>query len=85
MRNVRLSATAAPAMTAPDAMPFEIALEARARAVEASLREVLDARLRPGEIARPERLLAAMRHGAMRKRTPDYRSGAHAPASAGAL
>ncbi len=52
-------------MTAPDAMPFEIALEARARAVEASLREVLDARLRPGEIARPERLLAAMRHGAL--------------------
>ena len=52
-------------MTAPDAMPFEIALEARARAVEASLREVLDARLRPGEIARPQRLLAAMRHGAL--------------------
>ena len=47
------------------ALPFEIALEMRARAVEAALRGLLDSRILPGEIARPERLLAAMRHGVL--------------------
>src|SRR5687768_4336738 len=48
----------------PD-LPFEIALEMRAHAVEAALRDLLDGRLLAGEIARPERLLAAMRHGVL--------------------
>ena len=46
-------------------LPFEIALETRAHAVEAALRALLDDRIRPGEIARPGRLLAAMRHGVL--------------------
>ena len=33
--------------------------------VERALAAILDARARPGEIARPERLMAAMRHGAL--------------------
>ena len=47
------------------ALPFEIALEMRAHVVEAALRGLLDSRILPGEIARPERLLAAMRHGVL--------------------
>jgi farnesyl diphosphate synthase len=46
-------------------LPFEVALEMRAQAVEAALRALLDSRILPGEIARPERLLAAMRHGVL--------------------
>ncbi len=46
-------------------LPFEIALEMRAHAVEAALRGLLDSPILPGEIARPERLLAAMRHGVL--------------------
>jgi farnesyl diphosphate synthase len=46
-------------------LPFEVALEMRAQAVEAMLRTLLDNRILPGEIARPERLLAAMRHGVL--------------------
>ncbi|TGV29900.1 polyprenyl synthetase family protein, partial [Mesorhizobium sp. M8A.F.Ca.ET.142.01.1.1] len=37
----------------------------RAAAVEAELRRILDARPLSGEIARPERLMAAMRHGVL--------------------
>jgi len=44
---------------------FEAALRSHARDVEALLRELLSSRPRPGEIARPERLLAAMRHGVL--------------------
>ncbi len=64
MRNVGVSATG-PRMTGKDAIPFEILLESRARAVEALLDDLLDGRLLSGEIARPERLLAAMRHGVL--------------------
>lgn len=46
-------------------MAFEAALSARADAVEALLRRLLDDRVRTGEIARPERLMAAMRHGVL--------------------
>lgn len=44
---------------------FEAILEMRARSVEDLLRLLLDERILPGEIARPERLLAAMRHGVL--------------------
>ncbi|WP_425349754.1 polyprenyl synthetase family protein [Manganibacter manganicus] len=44
---------------------FEAVLAARAAEVEAALRRILDDRTRSGEIARPERLMAAMRHGAL--------------------
>ena len=44
---------------------FEAALEMRARAVETLLRRLLDGRIQPGEIARPENLLSAMRHGVL--------------------
>jgi farnesyl diphosphate synthase len=52
-------------MDEPADLPFEIALETRAQAVEAALRGLLDGRILPGEIARPARLLAAMRHGVL--------------------
>lgn len=44
---------------------FADILNSRASEVEAILTALLDQRLRAGEIARPERLLAAMRHGAL--------------------
>ena len=44
---------------------FEIALAARAAEVEAMLDRLLTARAGPGEIARPDRLLQAMRHGVL--------------------
>jgi len=44
---------------------FETTLEIRARAVEAVLAQLLDTRLQAGEIARPARLLEAMRHGVL--------------------
>lgn len=44
---------------------FAHALAARALEVEETLDRLLDQRLRTGEIARPERLLAAMRHGVL--------------------
>lgn len=62
MRNARLSATA-PAMTGNPTISFEEALESRALAVETALARLLDSRLLDGEIARPTRLLEAMRHG----------------------
>ena len=48
-----------------DADTFEAILELRARSVENLLRRLLDDRIQSGEIARPERLLAAMRHGVL--------------------
>ncbi|MBB2973458.1 farnesyl diphosphate synthase [Mesorhizobium sp. RMAD-H1] len=44
---------------------FETALAMRARSVEAALEKLLDDRVRNGEIVRPERLMAAMRHGVL--------------------
>jgi farnesyl diphosphate synthase len=52
-------------MDLADAEAFEAVLEMRARAVEALLRRLLGNRIQPGEIARPETLLAAMRHGVL--------------------
>lgn len=52
-------------MTADSPVPFEIALESRANAVEAMLSQLLGGLLQPGEIARPDRLFQAMRHGAL--------------------
>jgi farnesyl diphosphate synthase len=44
---------------------FESVLETRAHAVEELLGRLLDERIEPGEIARPAKLLAAMRHGVL--------------------
>jgi len=44
---------------------FTETLKARATEVDATLARILDARPRTGEIARPEHLLAAMRHGVL--------------------
>jgi farnesyl diphosphate synthase len=52
-------------MTKDDQMTFEAVLGARAAALEAVLRRLLDGRALSGEIVRPERLMAAMRHGAL--------------------
>lgn len=49
----------------PDQAAFEAVLQLRAEQVEAMLRTVLAAQPLDGEIARPERLLAAMRHGVL--------------------
>ncbi|WP_246675486.1 polyprenyl synthetase family protein [Mesorhizobium sp. B2-3-4] len=46
-------------------MVFEMALIRRAAAVEVMLRRLLDDRPLSGEIARPDRLMAAMRHGVL--------------------
>ncbi|BCG92462.1 (2E,6E)-farnesyl diphosphate synthase [Mesorhizobium sp. 131-2-1] len=53
------------AMAKDDEIAFETALLARAAAIEALLRRLLDARTLSGEIARPNRLMAAMRHGVL--------------------
>lgn len=52
-------------MTFDSDIMFETALRMRAEAVETQLRHLLDERILPGEIARPEHLMAAMRHGAL--------------------
>jgi farnesyl diphosphate synthase len=52
-------------MAKDDHIAFETALSERAGAVEALLRRLLDARALPGEIDRPERLMAAMCHGVL--------------------
>ncbi|KQU92538.1 farnesyl-diphosphate synthase [Mesorhizobium sp. Root102] len=52
-------------MTNDDEMAFEMALIRRAAAVEVLLRRLLDDRALSGEIARPGRLMAAMRHGVL--------------------
>ncbi len=46
-------------------IPFEAALLVRAEQVEARLRTLLDIRPLSGEIVRPQRLVAAMRHGVL--------------------
>ena len=48
-----------------DATRFVAALEASAEAIEAQLARLLGEAPEPGEIARPTRLMAAMRHGAL--------------------
>src|SRR5882757_5382022 len=53
------------AMLKDDRTAFETALFVRAAAVEAQLRHILEARPLSDEIARPERLMAAMRHGVL--------------------
>ena len=50
-------------MTLTDAIPFETALEIRAHSVEQLLRRLLTSHTQPGELTRPEKLMAAMRHG----------------------
>ncbi|MDX8442726.1 polyprenyl synthetase family protein [Mesorhizobium australafricanum] len=52
-------------MSKDDQIAFESALFMRAAAVETQLRRILDARPLTSEIARPERLMAAMRHGVL--------------------
>ena len=52
-------------MSKDDQIAFESALFMRAAAVETELRRILDVRPLTGEIARPERLMAAMRHGVL--------------------
>jgi farnesyl diphosphate synthase len=52
-------------MDAETQIDFETRLVAHAAQVEDLLRALLDRRVRTGEIARPERLLAAMRHGVL--------------------
>ncbi|WP_457150453.1 polyprenyl synthetase family protein [Mesorhizobium sp. P5_C1] len=52
-------------MTNEDEMAFEMALIRRAAAVEVLLRRLLDDRALSGEITRPDRLMAAMRHGVL--------------------
>ncbi|ESW66148.1 polyprenyl synthetase family protein [Mesorhizobium sp. C277A] len=52
-------------MTKDEQLAFEAALLGRAAAIEAGLRLLLDGRTLAGEIARPERLMAAMRHGVL--------------------
>lgn len=46
-------------------LPFEALLAARADSVERCLKRLLDTRPRDGEIARPDELFAAMRHGVL--------------------
>ena len=50
-------------MTLTDAIPFETALEIRAHSVEQLLRRLLTSHTQAGELTRPEKLMAAMRHG----------------------
>ncbi|RVC83364.1 polyprenyl synthetase family protein [Mesorhizobium sp. M4A.F.Ca.ET.022.05.2.1] len=52
-------------MAKDEEIAFETALLTRAAAIEALLRRLLDLRALSGEIARPERLMAAMRHGVL--------------------
>lgn len=52
-------------MTKDEQMAFEAALLVRAAAIETELRLLLDGRTLAGEIARPGRLMAAMRHGVL--------------------
>ncbi len=52
-------------MNTPDTPTFDDRLAARAAQVEKLLRALLDTRPESGEISRPERLIAAMRHGVL--------------------
>lgn len=55
----------APLMTTELSAPFEHRLAMRAETVESVLRGLFDDRTRDGEIARPPRLMAAIRHGVL--------------------
>ncbi|WP_291829311.1 polyprenyl synthetase family protein [Bosea sp. (in: a-proteobacteria)] len=57
--------SSAPTRETPAADALAARLAWTADAIETLLDDLLDQRLREGEIARPERLLAAMRHGAL--------------------
>jgi farnesyl diphosphate synthase len=52
-------------MKANSDTPFELVLATRAAEVEALMARLLDGRQRAGEIARPPRLMRAIRHGAL--------------------
>jgi farnesyl diphosphate synthase len=65
LRNALVSATGRAMTTGDQQMLFEVVLSQRAAAIETMLRNVLDERVLSGEIARPARLLEAMRHGAL--------------------
>lgn len=52
-------------MAKDDQIPFEAALLARTGPIEALLRRLLEDRPLSGEIARPQRLMEAMRHGVL--------------------
>ncbi|WP_269931451.1 polyprenyl synthetase family protein [Aminobacter sp. HY435] len=52
-------------MTIDSDIMFETALRLRADAVETELRLLLSEQILPGEIVRPQHLMAAMRHGAL--------------------
>jgi len=52
-------------MEMPETLLFEEALAGRAKSVERQLDELLSPRPEAGEIARPETLLSAMRHGVL--------------------
>jgi farnesyl diphosphate synthase len=52
-------------MTEPGFSLFQITLQQRAAAVESLLSELLSDRPRTGEISRPSRLMAAIRHGVL--------------------
>ncbi|MGX5845700.1 polyprenyl synthetase family protein [Mesorhizobium sp. PL10] len=52
-------------MTNDEQMAFEAALLVRAAAIETELRLLLDGSTLAGEIVRPQRLMAAMRHGVL--------------------
>ncbi len=64
MRNVCASATR-PGMENDARIRFESLLDERARSVETLLRGILGQNPLPGEIVRPQRLIAAMRHGVL--------------------
>ncbi len=57
--------TAAAANPLPDFSAFDVRLAGVAAAVEAELADLLGAEAQPGEIVRPERLMAAIRHAAL--------------------
>ncbi|MEJ1159925.1 polyprenyl synthetase family protein [Prosthecomicrobium sp. N25] len=52
-------------MTLPSTSGFEIELAVFAAALETALEDLLDETVRPGEIERPPRLMAAIRHAAL--------------------
>ncbi len=65
LRNDRLFDTAHSLMTDKPDAGFQAALRASAARVEGFLEQLLDMRPARGEIARPEKLLRAMRHGVL--------------------
>ncbi len=57
--------SAAPAGLTPDGQPFTARLTAVAARIDALLTALLSDTVQPGELARPPRLMAAMRHAAL--------------------